>query len=325
MSSQPGASAAPMSAVANAIVLLPQPFANVLDSTGRRRWLAGGRAARTPADTTRLQTLCRLLGDEPARCAEAPLRLWGQAGTRPSGWVAAADPVWLRAGMEVVILSVPSPDDIDPAELAELFADLQRELLADSGWRAETVGRCGYLRGDSGMPTALLPPERVDPATPDACRPRIEDAPAVAALTSEIQMFLHDHPINRRREAAGRTPLNDLWLWGGGEAPPVDARALPLLCSDDAVCRGYWHYRDAPRQAWPGSLGACVETAGEHFVAAPGAGDAGAIVEEARSLWEARALRTLALQFDDLAIAFDRGPAAWLRRRNATVMAWPAA
>ncbi len=36
------------------------------------------------------------------------------------------------------------------------------------------------------------------------------------ARTNEIQMLLHDHPVNQAREAAGMVPINGLWLWGGG-------------------------------------------------------------------------------------------------------------
>ena len=36
------------------------------------------------------------------------------------------------------------------------------------------------------------------------------------AISNEIQMLLHDHPVNEARQAAGALPINGLWLWGGG-------------------------------------------------------------------------------------------------------------
>lgn len=33
-------------------------------------------------------------------------------------------------------------------------------------------------------------------------------------VSNEIQMLLHDHPVNIAREASGQYPINGLWIWG---------------------------------------------------------------------------------------------------------------
>ena len=38
-------------------------------------------------------------------------------------------------------------------------------------------------------------------------------------LLNEMQMLLHDHPVNQAREANGELPVNSLWLSGGGVLP----------------------------------------------------------------------------------------------------------
>ena len=43
---------------------------------------------------------------------------------------------------------------------------------------------------------------------------------------SEMQMLLHEHPVNAAREAAGRAPVTGIWVSGGG-ALPRDADAAP--------------------------------------------------------------------------------------------------
>ncbi len=48
------------------------------------------------------------------------------------------------------------------------------------------------------------------------------------ALQNEVAMLLHDHPVNRAREAAGRLPINGLWFWGGGALPASPATSEPL-------------------------------------------------------------------------------------------------
>lgn len=42
------------------------------------------------------------------------------------------------------------------------------------------------------------------------------DAPLFARLLTEAQMLLAAHPVNLRREENGQTPVNSIWLWGGG-------------------------------------------------------------------------------------------------------------
>ncbi len=40
-------------------------------------------------------------------------------------------------------------------------------------------------------------------------------------LILESQVFLHDHPVNRRRVAEGRQPANSLWPWSPGKKPQM--------------------------------------------------------------------------------------------------------
>lgn len=43
------------------------------------------------------------------------------------------------------------------------------------------------------------------------------------ALQNELQMLLHDHPVNRAREAAGTRAINGIWFWGAGSLAGVSA------------------------------------------------------------------------------------------------------
>jgi hypothetical protein len=43
---------------------------------------------------------------------------------------------------------------------------------------------------------------------------------------NEIQMLLHEHPVNVAREERGEPPLNGIWLWGGGKPPALGAAPL---------------------------------------------------------------------------------------------------
>ncbi|MEO8509210.1 MAG: hypothetical protein ABI593_16415 [Betaproteobacteria bacterium] len=40
---------------------------------------------------------------------------------------------------------------------------------------------------------------------------------------SEMQMLLHEHAVNARREREGRAPVTGIWPWGGGVAMPAQS------------------------------------------------------------------------------------------------------
>ena len=78
----------------------------------------------------------------------------------------------------------------------------------------------------------------------------------VRRLQNEVQMLLHQHPINEAREARGALPVNSFWLSGCGRAQPwssaiaVDDRLrAPLLAGDWATWAEAWRQLDAERLA----------------------------------------------------------------------------
>src|SRR5262249_22835248 len=77
--------------------------------------------------------------------------------------------------------------------------------------------------------------------------PRGPGAALLRRVGAEIEMWLHEHPLNEARRRAQRLPVSALWLWGGGA--PLEAmepaRALPSQvrssargCADDPYLLG---------------------------------------------------------------------------------------
>jgi hypothetical protein len=56
-------------------------------------------------------------------------------------------------------------------------------------------------------------------------------------LLNEIQMFMHQHPVNDERGRSGRLPLNSLWFWGGGGLPRQYDGDLAWCCDDPTLNR----------------------------------------------------------------------------------------
>ena len=74
---------------------------------------------------------------------------------------------------------------------------------------------------------------------------------------TEIQMWLHDHPVNIARQDRGAVTVNGLWIWGGGPGPvAAPAGPLPALRSDDEFLRGLWRMGGATGEPAPDTFSA---------------------------------------------------------------------
>jgi hypothetical protein len=68
--------------------------------------------------------------------------------------------------------------------------------------------------------------------------PRGNEALAWHRRFNELQMVLHDHPVNQEREARGVPAVNSAWFWGGGTLPDRITSNWVHVWSRDALARG---------------------------------------------------------------------------------------
>ncbi len=273
-----------------------------------RRWLSRGDLARVEAPFETLGSVLAALGRPMPDAGYAALRLWGQTGDRPSAWIAGADPVYLEPRMDHLWLHALSPPQLEITELQRLVDHLQKTLGEGSPFGFARLRSCGYVTLTEPIATAAYSAAALDQCAPDRFLPGGPEAAGHRRLISEIEMALHDHPVNRERVAAGRQPVNSLWLWGGGTAPATAAQPLPPLYSDDPLLHGYWLSRSAPATAWPGSLDACLDSAEQGLVAMPTEEhEADAMIETLRrALGSGRIARLVLLFRDGLRVTLAR-------------------
>ncbi|HTV50210.1 MAG TPA: hypothetical protein VME21_03420 [Steroidobacteraceae bacterium] len=90
--------------------------------------------------------------------------------------------------------------------------------------------------------------------------PQGAGAAALRRLGAEIEMWLHQHPLNQARERAGALPIGALWLWGGGDwrvLPPAPRRdGVRSFYSADPYVEGLASLAGASHAAPPSGLGA---------------------------------------------------------------------
>ena len=71
----------------------------------------------------------------------------------------------------------------------------------------------------------------------EASLPAGAGSAALRTLASEIEMWLYDLPLNRRRELRGEPRISSLWLWGGGQPPRDPLTAIASDADTDGAVR----------------------------------------------------------------------------------------
>lgn len=147
------------------------------------------------------------------------LRLRGEAKAPPPGkgqWL-CADPIHLKFHHERVVLADTAAFPLSEAESQELVAALNREF-ADIGSFHAAHPRRWYLRLNTPTAYDAPPLSTVAGRMLDGQLPEGMDGAKFKRLGNEIQMFLHHHPVNEARVAAGLPTINGVWLWCAGHA-----------------------------------------------------------------------------------------------------------
>ena len=163
----------------------------------------------------------------------APFALLGDRGEPGEAFWMHAEPVHLRPEMESIRLADASMLEISLEEADALAGTLNRHF-------------------GPALQVAVRHPKRwyarvaEPPAEPTVPIAEVADrsiAPGSASLRwntvmNEIQMLLHEHPVNAERELRGDPAINGIWLWGGGRLAPLVAPPLRSLMSESPLALG---------------------------------------------------------------------------------------
>lgn len=203
-----------------------------------QRALSRARRAFLPA-TGMEAWLCRAFEverqiDWPA----APLTLTIDGGEPGSGYWLRADPVHLQARRDRILLADRSAFSISRDEAQALTASLTRHFAHDRLQFQALHPERWYLRldADPGIATHAL--GEAAGGNVERYLPEGKNALRWHAIHNEIQMLLHDHPVNEARESRGEPAINGVWFWGGGMKPRVAGRHFSAVWSDDALALG---------------------------------------------------------------------------------------
>lgn len=174
------------------------------------------------------------------RCPAGPCSVPDDGAMHAGHTWARAEPVHLLTAIDHLRLAAPVPVRLEAGESAALLESLGAHL-AGTGFELRSLADGGWLcRCPDGLQCETVEPARALGRNLRDVLPSGRDAVRLRSLVNELQMLLHEHPVNERRAARGLPPVNSVWLWGIGSACDPVARAKGEFLTDDAWLAGLW-------------------------------------------------------------------------------------
>lgn len=204
------------------------------------RWLGRADAEAVPGSDLS-STLCSLFGVERRPEGDLPVAALSRAGEGAAAdgrcWI-QVEPVCLRPDQSRLLLFDTLDFGFTLAE-AEALGELFMAHFQDRDWILEVTSPQRWYLGVESVPALQTHPlGEVFGRNMDLFLPRGGERLAWHGVLNEVQMLFFDADVNRRREAAGRMPVNGLWFSGIGPLPGQVAAPFDRVCSDEPLARG---------------------------------------------------------------------------------------
>lgn len=181
--------------------------------------------------------LCHAFGI--ARQQDDPVAAYAALGdglAAEDGYWLRADPVYLHLARDRIVLLDGALPDIGEDDARRIAATLNAHF-PDMQFFAPHPRRW-YLRLPSPQAVQTCPLEQAIGRDVNRVLPTGPDAKTWMVRLNEVQMLLHEHPVNHARTEAGKLPINSIWLWGGGIAVPLPAIPYSQVWGGDALVAG---------------------------------------------------------------------------------------
>ncbi|HWK52098.1 MAG TPA: hypothetical protein VNR40_19525 [Steroidobacter sp.] len=232
------------------------------DEQGAAQWpqlarLAGrGSVSKRPIDARRdalhaavLEAL--QLHDAADKYPSAAVIRTGLAGERAGGFWLRAQPIHFAAGLDrLTTVPLHGHARMSLAERKSLTPTLVDHLQSTGFELHDGAEGEWLLRSEAALQVQTVSPDFAAANPMEDILPRGRDAGGLRRLMTELQMLLHEHPVNTQRQRRGLPALNAIWLHGEGMLSDVSAYvsalALPAACGDDVYLRGIYCLHGQP-------------------------------------------------------------------------------
>ena len=199
------------------------------------------RSRRTADESISLEAwLMEAFGAEPdAEVPAGALTLVGLGGQPADATWMRADPAHLRLNRDQLVLvpaaafglKAPEADAFAATLNAHFAGQLVFHPLMPDRWCVRIEDSVGEVRTKTPVEVAGRDINRNLPAGEGSIRWH--------QALNEIQMVLHEHPVNEAREARGEPAVNSVWLWGAGSLPADLTALFQSVTADDPLALGF--------------------------------------------------------------------------------------
>jgi hypothetical protein len=130
-----------------------------------------------------------------------------------------AEAIHLAAGLnEVTLVPLRGEAALTAAECEALTPVLNEHLVAGGVQIHRTSSNDWLVESSQGWDATTVTAEFALAHEWSEVLPQGADAGKLRRLMTELQMLLHEHPVNQRRSAKGVPTANAVWFWGNGRA-----------------------------------------------------------------------------------------------------------
>lgn len=271
------------------------------------------------------------LAGSAARFPSAAVTRSSELQEPAAGFWMHAQPLHLAAGMQQLSAMLLCGDNrvlkeersaLAPVVAEHLrLADLELVIGHDGEWLVHSANALRF---------ASVSPEHAVALPLQEAMPEGADAAMLRRLMTELQMLLHEHPVNARRQARAALPMNALWLHGEGSLDPGGAprqAKLPAAFGSSPYLRGLYRLHGSTVAPVPADATALLPLQSATTVVMVESAE----LDTLESAWFAplagalrpRGLARLELVLDRWRIVVTRGARLALWRTPAPPLRWP--
>ena len=192
--------------------------------------------------------------------ASAPVSALGGEFAHVGEYWMHLEPVHFAAGLDrLAYLPLEGETRILKSERTTLAGVLD-EHLQSLGMQLHTLSDGSWCaRRAEAFAIETFNPEAAAANELQLAMPRGPDAGALRRLMTELQMLLHEHPVNEARARRGLPAVNAVWIWGQGTvAESTSTSTLPAVFADVPYARGICALHSRSAAAMPSTSDALI-------------------------------------------------------------------
>lgn len=215
-------------------------------------WLLGKGARHIQAAADSQQWLADIVG--LPHLPVAALRSNAHGGEQTGRWL-CLDPIHLRVERTQLIVQDPNILQLTQEEADALLADLA-PLLEEIGTLQIATPHEWLLHLHAESDIRTTPLADAIGLNGDQLMPKAANVKVWRRLLNEIQVALHEHPVNLARTARGLPAVNSLWPWGEGALTNTKP-AWNAIFADGLLWQGLARHTGCPSATAPERYSDC--------------------------------------------------------------------